>query len=299
MKAAAETFARNPKLDVVETIGTLGTGDPVTIVADGDTVYATGTSLYVADDHVAHTMTDTPVGAPGRTEIYQFDISGAGKPVYVASGGVDGGLLNQYSLSDHDGHLRVATTVADQSTRTASESAITVLTRKGDELTQVGRVAGLGVGERIYAVRFMGDTGYVVTFRQTDPLYTVDLSNPAAPKVTGELKITGYSAYLHPAGDGLDRRDSLAGRLTRTLIVWVGGVWLLCVLGVVWYVDREINHNFDNELVEVSHRMFDMAVQELDKLQHDGGTIGHDPLIAPLVLAAFLQHCIRTAERAP
>ncbi|MBB3175769.1 ATP-binding protein [Variovorax sp. Sphag1AA] len=63
------------------------------------------------------------------------------------------------------------------------------------------------------------------------------------------------------------KRDSLAGRLTRTLIVWVGGVWLLCVLGVVWYVDREINHNFDNELIEVSHRMFDMALSELDKLQ--------------------------------
>ncbi|MEJ8810124.1 ATP-binding protein [Variovorax ureilyticus] len=64
-----------------------------------------------------------------------------------------------------------------------------------------------------------------------------------------------------------DKRDSLAGRLTRTLIVWVGGVWVLCVLGVVWYVDREINHNFDNELIEVSHRMFDMALIELDKLQ--------------------------------
>ncbi|MDN6887237.1 ATP-binding protein [Variovorax sp. CAN2819] len=76
-------------------------------------------------------------------------------------------------------------------------------------------------------------------------------------------------------------RDSLAGRLTRTLIVWVGGVWLLCVLAVVWYVDREINHNFDNELVEVSHRMFAMAVQELEKLQHSGGETPHQLLIAP------------------
>ncbi|MET3493465.1 sensor histidine kinase [Variovorax boronicumulans] len=76
--------------------------------------------------------------------------------------------------------------------------------------------------------------------------------------------------------------DSLAGRLTRTLIVWVGGVWLLCVLAVVWYVDREINHNFDNELVEVSHRMFDMAVQELDKLQQqDSPAAGGAPLVAP------------------
>ncbi|SFP51317.1 ATP-binding protein [Variovorax sp. 770b2] len=76
-------------------------------------------------------------------------------------------------------------------------------------------------------------------------------------------------------------RDSLAGRLTRTLILWVGGVWLLCVFAVVWYVDREINHNFDNELVEVSHRMFDMAVQELDKLQHKGEAVPSTPLVAP------------------
>ncbi|MGJ7532105.1 MULTISPECIES: sensor histidine kinase [Variovorax] len=76
-------------------------------------------------------------------------------------------------------------------------------------------------------------------------------------------------------------RDSLAGRLTRTLIVWVGGVWLLCVFAVVWYVDREINHNFDNELVEVSHRMFAMAVQELEKLQHPGQEPPREPLIAP------------------
>ncbi|SCX44829.1 ATP-binding protein [Variovorax sp. EL159] len=76
-------------------------------------------------------------------------------------------------------------------------------------------------------------------------------------------------------------RDSLAGRLTRTLIMWVGGVWLLCVFAVVWYVDREINHNFDNELVEVSHRMFDTAVQELDRLQHTHDNPPAAPLIAP------------------
>jgi hypothetical protein len=188
----------------------LGNGDPVTIVADGDTVYGTGKSLYVADDHTMHGMiTDVPDGATvdappptngtgERTELYQFDISAPGKPVYVASGSVEGSLLNQYSLSEFDGHLRVATTTSGGS----QQSMITVLTRKDDQLAQVGQVTGLGVGERIYAVRYFGATAYVVTFRQTDPLYTVDLSNPAAPKVTGELKITGYSAYLHPAGDG-------------------------------------------------------------------------------------------------
>ena len=75
------------------------------------------------------------------------------------------------------------------------------------------------------------------------------------------------------------RGDTLAGRLTRTLIVWVGGVWLVCVLGVVWYVDREINHNFDNELLEVAHRVFDAALHEYEKLSP--GPASGRPLIAP------------------
>lgn len=91
---------------------------------------------------------------------------------------------------------------------------------------------------------------------------------------------------LRQAEAELGARDSLAGRLTRTLIVWVGGVWLLCVLGVVWYVDREINHNFDNELAEVAHRMFDTAVHELDNLRAERDREGRRvdttrPLIAP------------------
>ena len=86
--------------------------------------------------------------------------------------------------------------------------------------------------------------------------------------------------FLQQAEAELGARDSLAGRLTRTLIVWVGGVWLLCVLGVVWYVDREINYNFDNELAEVAHRTFDTAVHEFDKLRAERGEAAL-PLIAP------------------
>ncbi|OLF08270.1 hypothetical protein BU204_34595 [Actinophytocola xanthii] len=196
----------------------LTTGDPVSIAADGDTVYGTGASLYIADDHVSHETGDVPPAerpqGDVRTEIYQFDISGEGRPVHVASGRVDGVLLNQYSLSEHEGHLRVATTTDT----VESESMVSVLTRRGNELAQVGQVGGLGKGERIYSVRYMGDVAYLVTFRQTDPLYTVDLSDPAAPKVTGELKITGYSAYLHPVGEGrllgVGQEATTEGRVT-------------------------------------------------------------------------------------
>lgn len=81
------------------------------------------------------------------------------------------------------------------------------------------------------------------------------------------------------AGPNAERAQSLAGRLARTLILWVGGVWLLCVLGVAWYTDSEINHNFDNEIVEVAHRMFDIALQHLDQAPARAADAG--PLILP------------------
>jgi uncharacterized secreted protein with C-terminal beta-propeller domain len=164
----------------------LSDGDPVTIVADGETVYANGTGLYVA------------AGGQwfGQTDIYKFDISGAGRPVYVAAGTVPGRVLNQYALSEWDGYLRVATTLNEAS------SSVTVLADDHGLLHPVGSVEGLGKGQRIYAVRFAGPVGYVVTFRQTDPLYTLDLHDPANPAVTGQLELTGYSAYLHPVGAG-------------------------------------------------------------------------------------------------
>jgi uncharacterized secreted protein with C-terminal beta-propeller domain len=99
---------------------------------------------------------------------------------------------------------------------------VRVLDQRGDKLTQVGAVDGLGKGERIYSVRFIGPRGYVVTFKQTDPLYSVDLGDPRKPRVTGELKITGYSAHLQPAGDdrliGIGQEASSEGRIQGTQV---------------------------------------------------------------------------------
>src|ERR1019366_6349325 len=80
---------------------------------------------------------------------------------------------------------------------------VTVLRSSGPALVPVGQVSGLGAGQQIYSVRFVADVGYVVTFRQVDPLYTVDLSDPSAPRVAGQLELEGYSSYLHPLGNGL------------------------------------------------------------------------------------------------
>ncbi|MGY0002384.1 beta-propeller domain-containing protein [Micromonospora sp. I033] len=187
----------------------LGTGDPVTVIADGDTVYSTGDRLYVANDQrwrVLPMLTARNVAPDPKdetTEIYQFDTAGAGTPRYVAAATVPGWLINQYAMSEWDGHLRVATTRGRTwGDRPDSTSSVYVLRADGTTLAQVGKVTGLGKRERIHAVRFVGGTGYIVTFRQTDPLYTVDLRDPTAPTVSGELKINGYSAYLHPVGEG-------------------------------------------------------------------------------------------------
>ena len=162
--------------------------DSDAVMTDASTVYASEGSVYVA----------TAGGwERGDTSIHRFDVNGERRTDYRASGEVPGDLLNQFSLSEHKGMLRAATTSNDNE----SQSYVTVLATKGGRLEKAGQVGGLGRGERIYAVRFIGDRGYVVTFRQTDPLYTLDLADPARPRVTGELKILGYSAYLHPVGE--------------------------------------------------------------------------------------------------
>jgi uncharacterized secreted protein with C-terminal beta-propeller domain len=168
---------------------------PVSVAADGDTVYANSNSLYVASD--PNFGCCMPVSSTDRTEIHRFDISGTGAPTYLGSGSIPGHLLSQYSLSVYAGSLRAATT---ESSGTASANSVYVL--DADTLAVTGHVDGLGKGEQIYAVRFIGPLAYVVTFRQTDPLYVVDLRNPKTPAVVGTLELTGYSNYLHDAGNG-------------------------------------------------------------------------------------------------
>ena len=162
--------------------------DSDAMMAGGQTVYASPQALYVA----------TP--SDERTLLHKFAASEPDATSYRASGQVEGTLLNQFSLSEHDGVLRAATTVG---AGPEGESRVTTLAERSGALVQLGQVGGLGKGERIYAVRFLGDVGYVVTFRQVDPLYTLDLSDVRNPRMVGELKIRGYSAYLHPLGDGL------------------------------------------------------------------------------------------------
>jgi uncharacterized secreted protein with C-terminal beta-propeller domain len=203
----------------------IGNGDAVSVLSNGDTVYASNENLYVATTSYVEpeqqTTEKATFVAEFSTSIHAFDIRGNDPAEYLASGTVPGHLLNQFSMSEHEGHLRAATTNGAP-WASGTDSSITVLRRDGERLVRVGQVSGMGKGERIYSVRYAGDTAYVVTFRQTDPFYTVDLSDPAAPRVVGELKIPGYSGYLHPIGEtyvlGIGQDATAQGRVTGTKV---------------------------------------------------------------------------------
>ncbi len=182
----------------VATVVTLGLDeglvqlDADAVMTDAETIYASRTAFYVA----------TYDWNGGRTGVHRFDASDPARTEYSGSGSVPGRVLNQWSLSEHEGDLRIATTVERQNEE-PSESRITVLRQSAGALAPVGLVTGLGRTEEIYGVRYVGDVAFVVTFRQIDPLYTVDLAEPTHPRVVGELKIPGFSTYLHPVGEDL------------------------------------------------------------------------------------------------
>jgi uncharacterized secreted protein with C-terminal beta-propeller domain len=183
--------------------------DSTAVMTDGRIVYASPTSLYVTTENWADRPDpSTPTIAPSgvTTTINKFDISDPTKTVYMGSGTVPGYLLDQWSLSEYNGVLRVVSTDAPawwSSTGSSSQSYVTTLGQGDGGLVQLGQVGGLGQGDRVYSVRFVGDVGYVSTFQQVDPLYTLDLSDPANPRVVGQVTIPGYSSYLHPIGDNL------------------------------------------------------------------------------------------------
>jgi len=180
--------------------------DTDAVMTTGQVVYGSPQALYVATERWHDPTEPQAFGSQVTTAIHKFQITDSMHTDYVATGRVPGFMLSQWSMSESEGLLRVASTTSppwDSSGRAEkSESFVSVLGESGDRLVEVGQVGGLGSDERIYAVRFIGEVGYVVTFRQVDPLYTIDLSDPAAPRVLGELKIPGYSAYLHPTGPG-------------------------------------------------------------------------------------------------
>jgi hypothetical protein len=175
------------------------------IIGQAGIIYATAEHLYLASEHWWWWPGN---GEQDWTYIHEFDISDPAKSTYIASGGVDGHLRDQFSLDEHDGYLRVASSTATYSQDAGSVDGYLVGSRlsvlapqkagAGQALTLVGEIPSLEENEQLTAMRFVGNKGYAVTFRAIDPLVTLDLSDPKNPKKVAELTVPGFSTYLQP-----------------------------------------------------------------------------------------------------
>lgn len=193
-----------------------------TYLGAGNTIYASTEHLYITRTH--HHFEETTrekiaalifnPSTSQETLIYKFRLN-KGEATFLAEGKVEGALLNQFSMDEHNGHFRIATTNGNMwSESDPSENLLFVL---NSNLEEVGSIRGIAPGERIYSARFMGDRGYIVTFKQVDPLFVLDLKDPKNPNILGELKIPGFSDYLHPydenhlIGFGKDTEENDSG----------------------------------------------------------------------------------------
>ena len=141
-------------------------------------------------------------GAPaldnsGTTMVFDFEVTGT-EATYVGSGEVEGSVADRWAMDEYDGVLRLA---LGPTQATGNFNSLVALERRGDELVEIGRVDKLGVGEQIESVRWFDALAIVVTYRQVDPLYAIDLSDQDDPRLMGHLKIPGFSEYLHPLGE--------------------------------------------------------------------------------------------------
>ncbi len=184
-----------------------------TIVGGSSVLYASESALYLATTSwKGRQRLARGSGLGVSTDLHGFGLTDPDHLSYLGSGSVAGSLTDQYSLSEDKGYLRVATTIGDPVPPTGegvqpavgnlSDNRVTILKPTNGVLAKVGELTGLGKGQRIFGVRFLGDLGYVVTFRTIDPLYVLDLSTPTHPTSKGELHISGYSSALYPLKDG-------------------------------------------------------------------------------------------------
>lgn len=174
------------------------------VLGSGDNVYVSEKNIYIAGTKQGAPIRiftdDTAVKSeekkPSRmmSTIYKFSLN-EGNVKFIVDGKVPGSTLNQFSMDENNGYLRVGTTEYIYDSKERMQSHLYIL---DNSMKVTGKIENIAPGERIYSTRFIGDKGYMVTFKQTDPLFVIDLKNPSQPKILGELKIPGFSNYLHP-----------------------------------------------------------------------------------------------------
>jgi inhibitor of cysteine peptidase len=219
---------------------------------DQNPTYATmllgaSSNLYVSTDNIYLTVPvwRGDVGDSEGTTIHRIHIDD-GAMNYTASGEVPGMVLDQFSMDEYDGYFRVATTTWDETSR----NNVYILNMS---LNITGLLTELAPGETIYSARFMGERCYLVTFKQIDPLFVIDLEDPYAPEVLGYLKVTGYSDYLHPYDEnhiiGIGKETTDAGEFA-----WFQGV------KISLFDVTDVSHPIEISKVEIGDRGSDSPV---------------------------------------
>ena len=181
------------------------------IIGNYPLVYSSADALILAEKSWDSWWFWNSGDADEATNIHMFDISDSGTTEYIASGRVDGTIQNQFSLSEYQGVLRVASTEGQwgrwwlDNPEPMTSNVVTLQpitdTEGHTTLEQIGIIEGIAPNETIWSARFVEDRAYIVTFENMDPLWTIDLSDPANPTIMGELKIPGVSTYIHPISD--------------------------------------------------------------------------------------------------
>ncbi|WP_408006293.1 beta-propeller domain-containing protein [Pseudalkalibacillus sp. A8] len=166
-----------------------------TYLGSGNQLYMSHENLYLAVNTYPDMSGDSQIAYSPDTTIYKFSVD-RNKVHFKYSTEIEGSVLNQFSMDEYDGNFRIATTEGDSwNEKNPSSNHLFIF---DDRLKKIGEITGLAKGERIYSARFMNERIYIVTFKQVDPLFVIDASDPTKPEVKGELKIPGFSNYLHP-----------------------------------------------------------------------------------------------------
>lgn len=172
------------------------------MLGSSQTMYVSKNNIFLTSTHYQNypllyrVKSESTTNSNQETTILHKISINTGNITYIAQGEVPGHILNQFSMDEHNGFFRIATTVGNNwGEESQTSNNIYIL---DENLKQISKIENIAPGESIYAARFLGDRAYLVTFVQVDPLFTVDLSDPYNPKILGELKIPGYSEYLHP-----------------------------------------------------------------------------------------------------
>lgn len=172
------------------------------ILGSGQDMYVNQSNMYIVS---TRTEEDKNIKSY-KSDIVKLSLND-GNVEYKCSASVDGTILNQFSMDEYDGYFRIVTTMTNRNVN-KGEFRVTDNRTNGlfvldENLNIVGSITGVAKGEKVYSVRFDQDIAYFVTFKNIDPLFAVDVSNPKEPKILGELKISGFSEYMHPYSDNL------------------------------------------------------------------------------------------------